>query len=451
MKKTFVFFAFVLVSCVLEACGAAQTPDPASCARDLNDIRTRESVCDPSLFGAFEDHAAQWLARCGEVASDMEKKEVENQVEVSRNCTEAERKRMEQCEACSRRFHDAGKPEDCLGDACPRALEEMKRILAECGDPALLWNDADPAREAVRRIEKRILEEQTLGQGLKALGETVEQAGALVDHGEMEKALTLLLDQLEKHGASFVEIGKESPLFPDRESTAAGFQEILKRSADAHADLASQDLLDPKTRKRPAEWMDAHRRLASVLARLFALNAVTLFPGSTDAIQATVERFQKDADKQAKAETRQMTSSAKRTLSRSASQCRKLNKAIVRLEGKVTQYEAKGQAKKVAAYRAKLDLTRQNLTNLYEDIKKALSMNALPEAQTQRFLEKLRKAGCPQGTVRYSDAASEQDKPSEATSAAPSEPTTASPETPSNPAETEAEPPRPEADKDSPW
>jgi len=407
MKKCFFALLGSGLILALTACGGAQSGGTNSqrCKEELAQIKAKGNVCDPAQYEQFESRVMNWQNLCADCIGFAEKKIVNDQLNASRACSDEERTYAAQRESCSSRLKDIRDNQGCFGNGCAPLLEGMNRIITDCDEPRIRWEALSEANALRDGFQRKMDEDSAKQAALHSMDAVGEKRAALVDQGDIDTGLLTLLETLEKSGPLVSAIPSDSPLNGEKTVVIHKFGDTLKRAVEAFSDLAAQELMDPRVKKNPDEWMTRYRKLEETHSRLEKAGASTLFPGAINAIKEAVDKFGKIKGRQATNEERKKTAAVRKALTKGAGQCKQILKTMARVETKIKQYQAKNNAKKVAAYESRLQKAKQALTDLKDNIRTAMDEKILPEDQQTALIEEIRQAGCYEGSVKPAEAA----------------------------------------------
>ena len=388
----------ICTSCASSQSGKASVE---TCRKEVAQIMSNDVVCDPDNFDQFENTVLEWQQDCAELSGPGDKTDVDDILARSRSCTEEERVARSKRGICISRINEVLERDTCWGFECAKTLEEVKKIISDCSDPALKIEEMEKARNFSEELAGRIEEEKRLENSLGSLESVCRQGDQLLNTGEIAAALDVILNELENNAAISAETSmpEQAPVHAVKSSVLSVCTDILKRIIDAYSDLQAQDLIDPRIRKKPEIWSLRFSETEENYNRLTAINAGEHFPGALVSIRETYEKFLPMREKQDAAAKKRLTRQALRSLRTGASQCRKLKSRMKKYEAKIAHYTERQNERKVSAYQAQLKNAKKELADLHYYVQQGIELGVLTEARLKKSLDRLKEAGCHQPSV----------------------------------------------------
>jgi hypothetical protein len=405
MRLSFILFSTVVLGALL-GCGGSQQPSKsAKCREALAQIiaEDEQKICDPILVEQFEGRITDWRDACLGYADLKERSEVDKKLTKSRECSENKSRWDAKRKECSQRVEEIAFAGDCLEEACVTDLQDLKKVISDCSAPEIDGPHMETAKKLMVKLEERVAKRDVLKALAYLMDECVrihEMAGEIDTQALMDRILAELAKQKELQ-----EIPKEgSEVGGARQDALVSCQNVLEPAVETLTQNALTELDDEKLKKKPEKWLARLQKLEDLDARLKEIGAEALFPGSTEPLKAALEKLKDIKIGYTGAKEERPIADEDRTaqtdlsfFKTSENRCKKLSKDKDRFEAKTESHKKKGNEKKAAAYKKKLDKTTEELDALKAEIKRVIETTQISKEKLDAILKKLDKAGCPAG------------------------------------------------------
>jgi len=403
VSKIYLLIAICISCAICTSCASSQYGKASAedCRKEVDQIMSNDVVCDPDAFDQFENTILEWQKDCSEFSRPADKTNVDDILARSRSCTEEERGARSKRGICISRINEVLERDTCWGVECSETLDDVKKTISDCSDPALKIEEIEKARKFSKELSDRIEVEKRLENSLGSLESVCRQSEGMLNSGEIPSALDAILNELGNNAAMSAEseMPKQAPVHAVKSSVFSVCTDIIKRIIDAYADIQAQNLIDPRIKKKPEIWSLRFSETEDSYKRLTTINAGEHFPGALVSIKETYEKFLPMREKQDAAAKKRLTKQALRSLRTGASQCRKLKTRMKKYEAKIAHYTERQNERKVSAYRAQLKNAKKELADLHYYVQQGIELGVLSEARLKKSLDRLEKAGCHQPTV----------------------------------------------------
>ncbi len=288
MKRLRFIFCFCLLGVLfggMFSCGGTQKSRLASCKQEYEQLigTEDEDICSQTLANQFENRVAQWRSGCDKYLQNQPKYQLAKKIGTALLCSREKRRLEILSEDCTQRLEKIATNGSCLGKDCVPFLDEINTIGEDCSDLGLNGVYTEKAMDELRRFNERIKKKRRL-RALSKLMLWCDDVLYMVDRGKANNAFNLILKRISK--------SKKIKKIPEAGSEVERFRNGALESCGIALRTVVETLTEATSRKLSSNRKKRFKRLQKLNRRLKKIDAETLFPGSTQALENALQQFE---------------------------------------------------------------------------------------------------------------------------------------------------------------
>jgi hypothetical protein len=386
------FYALSPISCG-SASGHVDTLH--TCIDEGEALSEKAPACDPTEYGILKKKIADWEKSCGQFASPESRERLARTLSDSKKCVDATAAAIANKKECESKIAAITAESKCDIPKCNALIEALDNAMAFCKPSAAHGFDERGAEQLKESLKSRIVQLER-ESSVKSSMDQCSNSEALAAAGRTDEALaelTLALTTLLAAPA------KQEPDAETSEKEARNkCADALQSFVDTFLTKMTDILANKKEEKNPLSWMSSYRNLAGTKSRLEEVHAERLVPDITAGLRKLLTSVDKKKNRIESESIAHGDALYKKTLEKGPKKCRRIHASISRVEGKIEEYQAKKNKKKVQAYTKKLEKIKAQLDTFMIQLKESVAKRPFDKEKMTQLLQKIDAAGCPAST-----------------------------------------------------